>query len=76
MLRGPRPACRPFLKGRGTGYDGNMPEDSAGQARNPFENPQSGLELAGVHFAAVVRTTYFLQDMADLATLREVGPTT
>lgn len=62
-----------FLSGAGgTDRDGNMPDDFAAQADNTFKNLRNALELAGATFADVVKITYFLTDIGDLAELREV----
>lgn len=62
-----------FVSGAaGADADGNMPTDFAEQADNTFQSLGERLALAGADFDDVVKVTYFMGDMADLAVLREV----
>ena len=62
-----------FVSGAaGAGADGEMPADFAVQADNTFKSLGERLALAGADFDDVVKVTYFMGDMADLAVLREV----
>ena len=62
-----------FVSGAaGADADGNMPTDFAVQADNTFKSLGERLALAGADFDDVVKLTYFMGDMADLAVLREV----
>lgn len=62
-----------FVSGAaGAGPDGEMPTDFAIQADNTFKSLGERLALAGADFDDVVKVTYFMGDMADLAVLRDV----
>lgn len=62
-----------FISGQGgAGEDGVMPADFATQAENTFKNIGKCLELGGAAFADIVKINYYLKDINDLATLREV----
>jgi 2-iminobutanoate/2-iminopropanoate deaminase len=54
--------------GTGTVVDG----DVAAQTRQVLENLSAVLAAAGASFAHVVKTTVFLADMADFATVNEI----
>ena len=47
-------------------------EDAAGQARKALQNLQAILEGAGTSLGSVVKTTIFLNDMADFKAVNEV----
>ncbi|MDQ2673561.1 MAG: RidA family protein [Chloroflexota bacterium] len=60
---------------------GQVPLDSAGalrgsdfrgQAKQVFENLQTGLDAAGAGFEDVVKLTFYVLDVANLPALREV----
>jgi enamine deaminase RidA (YjgF/YER057c/UK114 family) len=48
------------------------PEDVGAQARQVFENLRLALGAAGASFKHVVKLTYFVRDIGDLAVIREV----
>lgn len=51
---------------------GEFPEGVAAQAKQSLANVKAILEEAGVSLADVVKTTVFLKDMNDFATVNEV----
>jgi len=51
---------------------GERPADFAGQAENTFKNLENCLKMAGATFRDVVKINYFLSDINDLGTLREI----
>lgn len=51
---------------------GEFPEGVAAQAKQSLSNVQAILEEAGVSLNDVVKTTVFLKDMNDFATVNEV----
>ena len=62
-----------FISGRGgTGSDGKMPADFAGQATNTFEDLKRCLALAGARFRDVVKINYYVTDIANTAELRRI----
>ena len=54
---------------------GVMPEDVSAQTKQSLTNGKAILEAAGGTMADVVKTTVFLTDMANFATLNEVYST-
>lgn len=54
------------------GGDGTLPDDVADQARQALSNLRAVLQAAGTDLAHVVKTTVFLLDMADYATVNAV----
>jgi enamine deaminase RidA (YjgF/YER057c/UK114 family) len=53
--------------------DGNLPHsDWEGQTRLAFENVGRGLRAGGADWADVVKFTFFVTDIAELATIRAV----
>lgn len=62
-----------FVSGRGgAAADGSMPADFATQAANTFEDLKRCLALAGANFKDVVKINYFMRDLSNTATLRQV----
>lgn len=62
-----------FISGRGgTASNGSMPADFATQATNTFEDLKRCLALAGATFKDVVKINYFVRDLANTATLRQI----
>ncbi len=62
-----------FISGRGgTASNGSMPADFATQATNTFEDLKRCLALAGAGFKDVVKVNYFVRDLANTATLRQI----
>ena len=62
-----------FISGRGgTAANGSMPADFSTQATNTFEDLKRCLALAGATFKDVVKINYFVRDLANTATLRQV----
>ena len=51
---------------------GNLAADVAAQARQALANLQAVIEAAGGTMAGVVKTTIFLTDMADFATVNAI----
>jgi reactive intermediate/imine deaminase len=47
-------------------------QDVSAQAEQVFRNLQGALQAAGVNWAQVVKLTYYLTDIADLAAVRSV----
>jgi len=62
-----------FVSGQG-GMDaeGRMPADVAGQAEGALRNVQEVLAAAGAGLRDVVKSTVFLKDMNDFATVNQV----
>ena len=54
---------------------GAMPEGAAAQARQSLTNVKAVLEAAGTDLDHVVKTTVFLKDMNDFASMNEVYAT-
>lgn len=54
---------------------GEIPENAALQAKCSLDNMEAILSEAGSSYAAVVKTTVFLTDMADFASVNEVYKT-
>ncbi len=52
--------------------DGSVPSDVAAQARQCCENVKVILDVAGIDFGHVVKTTCFLSDMAHFDAFNEV----
>ena len=62
-----------FVSGRGgAAADGSMPPDFATQATNTFEDLKRCLALAGATFKDVVKINYFVGDIANTSTLRQI----
>lgn len=62
-----------FISGRGgAASDGSLPPDFAAQATNTFEDLKRCLALAGASFKDVVKINYFVRDLANTATLRQI----
>jgi len=51
---------------------GEMPEGIVAQAKQVFENVKGLLESQGLDFSHVVKTTVFLDDIADFNTVNEI----
>ncbi len=49
--------------------DGTMPEDIAEQARQSLENVKAIVEAAGLTVGQIVKTTVFVKDLADFASI-------
>jgi len=62
-----------FISGQGgTGDDGKMPADFATQATNTFKHLAKCLQMGGVTFKDVVKINYYLTDIGNLQTLRQI----
>src|SRR5262249_6893758 len=62
-----------FISGRGGATaDGKMPADFGAQAKNTFEDLKRCLAMAGATFKDVVKINYFVTDLSNTATLRQI----
>ena len=62
-----------FISGRGgAGSDGKLPADFPTQAKNTFEDLKRCLALAGATFKDVVKINYFVTDLSNTGSLRQI----
>ena len=62
-----------YLSGMGgTAPDGTVPKDFATQADNTFKNIGRALKMAGADFKDIVKINYFVTDIGDLQSLRDI----